>query len=148
MANSKRRIRVVIGKVGCDIHERGAFTLMQALRDAGMEVVYTGRYQTPEAVAKSAIDESADILALSDSTGSMRYIAAEVMAALNKRKADNICVVAGGLIPPQDIPVLEQMGVTGNYGPGTPLNVIVEHIVGRVEKAAQPTSDKVKTDPQ
>jgi len=110
---------------------------MYALKDAGMEVIYTGRYQTAEAVVKTAIDESADVLALSDSTGSMRYIAVNVMAALKKYKADNICVVAGGLIPPRDMPILEKMGVTGNYGPGTPLDVIIDHIAGMVEKAAQ-----------
>ena len=138
MANSKKQIRVVIGKVGCDIHERGVFTLMQAFRDAGMEVVYPGRFQTPEAVVKTAMEESADILALSDSTGGLRYIASDVMAAIKKYKADNICVVAGGLIPPKDIPRLEKAGVTGNYGPGTPLDVIVNHIVARVnEKTAQ-----------
>lgn len=146
MANSKKQIRVVIGKVGCDIHERGVFALMQAFRDAGMEVVYTDRYQTPEAVVKRAIDERADVLALSDSTGSMRYIATDVMAALKKHKADNICVVAGGLIPPKDIPVLEKMGVTGNYGPGTPLDTIINHVIDRVEKIAQNPSNKGKID--
>lgn len=146
MANSKKQIRVVIGKVGCDIHERGAFALMQAFRDAGMEVVYTDRYQTPEAVVKRAIDERADVLALSDSTGSMRYIATDVMAALKKHKADNICVVAGGLIPPKDIPVLEKMGVTGNYGPGTPLDTIINHVIDRVEKIAQNPSNQGKID--
>jgi len=137
MVKPKKRIRIVIGKVGCDIHERAVFALMYALKDAGMEVIYTGRYQTAEAVVKTAIDESADVLALSDSTGSMRYIAVNVMAALKKYKADNICVVAGGLIPPRDMPILEKMGVTGNYGPGTPLDVIIDHIAGMVEKAAQ-----------
>jgi methylmalonyl-CoA mutase C-terminal domain/subunit len=145
MASSKKPIRIVIGKVGCDIHERGIYALMQAFRDKGMEVVYTGRYQTPEAVVKTAIEESAHVIALSDHTGSMRYIAGDIMAALKKYKADNICVVAGGLIPPQDIPILEKMGVTGNYGPGTPLDVIVNHVVSRVEKAAQSPSDRGKT---
>ncbi len=146
MASSKKPIRIVIGKVGCDIHERGIYALMQAFRDKGMEVVYTGRYQTPEAVVKTAIEESAHVIALSDHTGSMRYIAADVMAALKKHKAGNISVVAGGLIPPQDIPVLEKMGVTGNYGPGTPLDVIVNHVVSRVEKGAKNPSSKGKTD--
>jgi methylmalonyl-CoA mutase C-terminal domain/subunit len=146
MAHSNKPIRIVIGKVGCDIHERGIYALMQAFRDKGMEVVYTGRYQTPEAVVKTAIEESAHVIALSDHTGSMRYIAAGVMAALKKYRADNISVVSGGLIPPQDIPVLEKMGVTGNYGPGTPLDVIVNHVIDRVEKAAQNSSNQGKTD--
>jgi len=145
MGSSKKPVRIVIGKVGCDIHERGIYALMQAFRDKGMEVVYTGRYQTPETVVKTAIEESAHIIALSDHTGSMRHIAADVMAALKKHKADNISVVAGGLIPPQDIPVLKKMGVTGNYGPGTPLDVIVNHVVSIVEKADQNPVDKGET---
>ena len=127
-------IRVVIGKVGCDIHERGSALLAQALRDAGMEVIYTGRYQTPEAVVKVALDEAADIIALSDHTGSMRYIAGGVIEALKEYEGNNIHVVAGGLIPKQDIPLLEKMGVTGNYGPGTPFDTIIEHIVTKVKK--------------
>jgi len=127
-------IRVVVGKVGCDIHERGSVLLAQALRDAGMEVIYIGRYQTPEAVVKVAIDEGADVIALSDHTGSMRYIAGGVIEALKEYEGNNIRVVAGGLIPKQDIPVLEKMGVTGNCGPGTPFSTIIEHIAARVEK--------------
>jgi methylmalonyl-CoA mutase C-terminal domain/subunit len=125
-------IRVVIGKVGCDIHERGSVLLAQALRDAGMEVIYIGRYQTPQAVAKVAVDEAADIIALSDHTGSMQYIARRVINALKEFKGNRIHLVAGGLIPKKDIPVLEKMGVTGNYGPGTPFGTIIEHIVTTV----------------
>lgn len=134
MVTRNKIIRVVIGKVGCDIHERGSVLLAQALRDAGMEVIYIGRYQTPETIVKVAIDEAADIIALSDHTGSMRYIARGVINALKEYKGDRIRLVAGGLIPKRDIPVLEKMGVTGNYGPGTPFNTIIEHIfttVGR-----------------
>ena len=134
MVQRNNPIRVVVGKVGCDIHERGAVLLALALRDAGMEVIYTGRYQTPEAVVKVAIDEGADVIALSDHTGSMRYIARGVIEALKKYEGGNVRVVAGGLIPKQDIPVLEKMGVTGNCGPGTPFDTIIEHIVARVEK--------------
>jgi len=143
MARRDKPIRVVVGKVGCDIHERGALTLMVAFRDAGMEVIYTGRYQTPEAVAKVAIDEDADVIALSDSTGSMRYIAASVIEALNKRGGGGIRVVAGGLIPQKDILVLEKMGVTGNYGPGTPLNVIIDHIVAVAGNPAEDSGAEI-----
>ncbi|MFW6150059.1 MAG: cobalamin-dependent protein [Chloroflexota bacterium] len=128
MPKREKSIRVVIGKVGCDIHERGALTLARALRDAGMEVVYTGRYQTPEAVVSVAVQEGADVLALSDHTGSMRLIASDVRKALAKRGVPDIKVVAGGLIPANDLPTLERMGVTGNFGPGTPLETIVEHV--------------------
>ena len=134
MVQDKKRIRVVVGKVGCDIHERGALALARALRDAGMEVVYTGRYQTPEAVARTAADEGADVIALSDHTGSMRYIADGVIRALRRYGGEEIQVVAGGLIPKRDLPVLERLGVTGNFGPGTALDTIVQHIVARVEK--------------
>jgi len=131
--SQRRRIRIVVGKVGCDIHERGALTLARALRDAGMEVIYTGRYQTPEAIARTAVDEGVDVIALSDHTGSMRYIAADVVKALEKSGGADIHVVAGGLIPGRDLPALRKMGVTGNYGPGTPLDVIVSHISSLVE---------------
>jgi len=129
-----KKIRVVLGKVGCDIHERGATTLALAFRNAGMEVVYLGRYQTPEGVAKAAMDEGADVIALSDHTGSMRLIAENVLQALKSLGGGTIPVVAGGLIPKHDIPILEKMGVTGNFGPGTPLEVIINHIITRVER--------------
>ncbi|MBN1375266.1 MAG: cobalamin-dependent protein [Dehalococcoidia bacterium] len=128
MTTGTGTIRVVIGKVGCDIHERGALVLARAFRDAGMEVIYLGRYQTPEAVARTAIDEDADVIALSDHTGSMRYIVEDVVKALKKMEGSHIPIVAGGLIPKADLKYLEKMGVTGNYGPGTPLEVIIEHI--------------------
>jgi len=129
MVQHNKPIRIVIAKVGCDIHERGALTLMMTFRNAGMEVIYTGRYQAPEAVAKIAVDEGVDVLALTDHTGSMKYIAGDVIKALKKYGASDICLVSGGLIPKKDIPVLEKMGVTGNFGPGTPLDTITEHIV-------------------
>jgi methylmalonyl-CoA mutase, C-terminal domain len=135
MAVKSSTIRVVIGKVGCDIHERGALILARAFRDAGMEVIYLGRYQTAEAVAKTAVDEDADVIALSDHTGSMRYIADEMMKALKKYGGTDIPVVAGGLIAKKDLPYLEKLGITGNYGPGTPLEVVVDHIRKTVEAA-------------
>ncbi len=128
MAVGQKTIRVVIGKVGCDIHERGALILARAFRDAGMEVIYLGRYQTAEAVAKTAVDEDASVIALSDHTGSMRYIAKETVDALKKFGGSDIPVIAGGLIPKKDLPYLEKLGVTGNYGPGTPLETVVNHI--------------------
>ena len=123
-----RKIRVLIGKIGCDIHERGALTLLYTLRDAGMEAIYTGRYQTPEAVATAAVDEDVDVIALSDHTGSMPIIAAAVLEELKKRDATDIHIITGGLISPEDARVLNQMGISGNYGPGTPLDLIVEHV--------------------
>lgn len=133
MTTGTGTIRIVIGKVGCDIHERGALVLARAFRDAGMEVIYLGRYQTPEAVARTAIDEDADVIALSDHTGSMRYIVADVVKALEKLDGSHIPIVAGGLIPKADLKYLQKLGITGNYGPGTPLEVIIEHINKLVE---------------
>ena len=122
--------RVLIAKVGCDIHERGALTLLTALSNAGMEVIYTGRYQTPKAVADAALAEDVDVIALSDHTGSLPIIAEQVIAELADLYVSDIAVVAGGLLTPDDVKTLEAMGVSGNYGPGTPLEVIIEHIDG------------------
>jgi len=128
----KRPIKVLIAKVGCDIHERGALTLMTTLRDNGMEVIYTGRYQTPKGVANAAVSEDVDVVALSDHTGSLPIIAESVLSELKKFGVSDIKVVAGGLLTPADVKSLEDMGVTGNYGPGTSMEVIVEHIRGLV----------------
>ena len=122
-----RKIRILIAKIGCDIHERGALTLLYTFRDAGMEAIYTGRYQTPEAVVTAAIDEYVDVIALSDHTGSMPIIAAAVLEELKKRDATDIHVLTGGLISPEDARALNEMGVSGNFGPGTPLEEIVNH---------------------
>ena len=130
-----RKIRVLIAKVGCDIHERGALTLLYTFRDAGMEAIYTGRYQTPEAVTTAAVDEGVDVIALSDHTGSMPIIAAAVLKELKRRNATDIHIITGGLVSPEDATVLNEMGVSGNCGPGTPLDFIVEHVKNLVKKA-------------
>jgi methylmalonyl-CoA mutase C-terminal domain/subunit len=127
-----RKIRILIAKVGCDIHERGALTLLYTFRDAGMEAIYTGRYQTAEAVAAAAIAEDVDLIALSDHTGSLPIIAASVLEALKDRDAADIPIMAGGLLSPEDVRELESMGISGNYGPGTPLDLVVEHVEQRV----------------
>jgi len=128
-----RRKRVLIAKVGCDIHERGALTLLTALSGAGMEVIYTGRYQTPEAVAIAASSEDVDVIALSDHTGSLPIIAEQVIAELNKHDIGDIPIIAGGLLAPQDVKTLESMGVKGNCGPGTPIEVIID-IINEITK--------------
>ncbi len=129
-----RKIRILIAKIGCDIHERGALTLLYTFRDAGMEAIYTGRYQTPEAVVAAAIDEDVDVIALSDHTGSMPIIAETVLEELKKWDTMDIYVMTGGLISPDDAEALEKMGTVGNYGPGTPLDVIVNTIRSLVNK--------------
>jgi len=132
-----RRIRILIAKIGCDIHERGALTLLYTFRDAGMETIYTGRYQTPEAVVTAAVDEGVDVIALSDHTGSMPIIAESVLKELKKRDAGDIHVMTGGLISPVDVKVLNEMGVSGNCGPGTPLDVIVQQVRELVKKESE-----------
>jgi len=123
-----RKSRVLIAKVGCDIHERGALTMLTALSNAGMEVIYTGRYQTPEAVASAAVSEDVDVIALSDHTGSLPIIAEQVITELKKLDVTDIPMIAGGLLAPDDIKALEKMGVKGNCGPGTPIEVIIDLI--------------------
>jgi methylmalonyl-CoA mutase C-terminal domain/subunit len=134
MLKKERRIRVLIGKVGFDPHDRGILVLSQGLRDAGMEVIFLGKFQTAEEVVISAIQENVDVIALSDHCGVMRLIATDVIASLKENKANDICVVAGGIIPEEDKPQLEAMGVTGNYGMGTPMEEIVDHITNRVNE--------------
>lgn len=129
-----RKVRILIAKIGCDIHERGALTLLYTFRDAGMEAIYTGRYQTPEAVVTAAIDEGVDVIALSDHTGSMPIIAGDVLEELRKRNATDIHIITGGLISPEDAKVLKDMGVSGNCGAGTPLDLIVENVKDLVKR--------------
>jgi len=134
----ERTIRILIAKVGSDIHEWGAFMLMQAFRDAGMEVIYTGRYQSPEGVARAAVAEDVDIVALSDHCGSMPIIAGAVKAALAAKNAEEIKIIAGGLISAQDRTVLEEMGVTGNYSAGTPVQAAVDHVKALMGQPLKP----------
>ena len=127
-----QRIRVIIGKIGFDPHDRGILALAKALRDAGMEVIFLGKFKTADQVVKAAMDEDVDVIALSDHCGTMRVIAADVMELVKKYDAMDICVVAGGVIPDEDVPFLEGIGVTGNYSAGTPFSEIIEHIEARV----------------
>jgi len=121
-------IRILLAKIGLDTHDRGVLALISAFRDAGFEVIYTGRYATPDGVAKTAIQEDVDVIALSDHTGSMPIVAESVLQALREQDAEYISVISGGLILASDRPTLEAMGVTGNFGPGTPMETIIEHV--------------------
>ena len=126
--SEEKKIRILLAKVGCDIHERGALTLLNVFRDAGMEVIYTGRYQTEEAIAKAAVAEDADLIAITDLTGSLPIITRKVIAALKKLNAEDIPVIAGGLITNEDAEVMTAMGVKGCFGTGSHTDIIVEHI--------------------
>lgn len=128
-------IRVLLAKPGIDGHDRGIYVLAKAFRDAGMEVIYPGLLATPEIVVEIAIDEGVDIIAISLLNGAHMKIFSKIMNLLKKKGIKGIAVVGGGIIPEEDKPKLEKMGVTGNFGPGTPINVIVDHIKKRAMEA-------------
>jgi methylmalonyl-CoA mutase C-terminal domain/subunit len=123
-----RKLRVVIAKPGLDGHDRGAKVIARALRDAGMEVIYTGLRQTPEMIASTALQEDADVIGLSILSGAHNHIAPRLMELLKARGLDDVLVVIGGIIPDIDIPKLKQMGVKGIFLPGTPMQQIVDFI--------------------
>jgi len=123
-----KKIRVLVGKPGLDGHDRGAKVVAAALRDAGMEVVYTGLHQTCEAVVEAAIQEDVDVLGLSILSGAHMTIFSKVVSLLNKKGANDIMVIGGGIIPQDDIGKLEKKGVMKLFGPGTPTTEIVEWI--------------------
>ena len=118
-------IRVVVAKPGLDGHDRGAKVVARALRDAGIEVVYTGLHQTPAQIVDTAIQEDADVIGLSVLSGAHLTLFQEVMALLQEKDAADIVVFGGGIIPDDDIPVLEGMGVAKIFTPGTPTHEIV-----------------------
>jgi methylmalonyl-CoA mutase C-terminal domain/subunit len=122
------RIRVVIAKPGLDGHDRGARVIARALRDAGMEVIYTGLRQTPEQIVSAALQEDADVIGLSILSGAHMHICPRVMTLLAEQGLDDVLVVVGGIIPDVDIPRLRETGVQGIFLPGTPMQEIVDFI--------------------
>ena len=125
-------IRVVVAKPGLDGHDRGAKVVARALRDAGIEVVYTGLHQTPAQIVDAALQEDADIIGLSVLSGAHLTLFGEVMALLREREATDIIVFGGGIIPEDDIPALEEMGVARIFTPGTSTRDIVEWVQDHV----------------
>jgi methylmalonyl-CoA mutase C-terminal domain/subunit len=123
-----RKLRVVIAKPGLDGHDRGAKVIARALRDAGMEVIYTGLRQTPEMIASAALQEDADVIGLSILSGAHNHIAPRLMELLKARGLDDVLVVIGGIIPDVDIPKLREIGVKGIFLPGTPMQEIIDFI--------------------
>jgi methylmalonyl-CoA mutase C-terminal domain/subunit len=126
-------IRVLVAKPGLDGHDRGAKVIARALRDAGMEVIYTGLRQTPEMIVNASIQEDVQCIGLSILSGAHNAIVPRLMALLKERGADDILVVLGGTIPAQDIDFLKQQGVAAIFGPGTPLETTVEFIRAHVK---------------
>jgi methylmalonyl-CoA mutase, C-terminal domain len=129
----RRRLRVLVSKLGLDGHDRGALVICRALRDAGMEVIYSGLFCTPEQVTKIAIDEDVDAVAMSLLNGAHLTIFPKVARLLKEQKGDDILLIGGGIIPEKDKILLEEQGVNGNFGPGTPLKEITEYIIKNVK---------------
>ena len=123
-----RRIRVLVGKPGLDGHDRGAKVVAAALRDAGMEVIYTGLHQTPEMIVEAAVQEDVDVVALSVLSGAHLTVFPRVRALLEERGAGHKLLTGGGIIPDEDIEMLKQRGVGRLFGPGTNTSDIVEYI--------------------
>jgi methylmalonyl-CoA mutase, C-terminal domain len=123
-----RKLRVVIAKPGLDGHDRGAKVIARALRDAGMEVIYTGLRQTPEQIASAALQEDADVIGLSILSGAHNHIAPRLMELLRAKGLDDVLVVIGGIIPDVDIPKLRNIGVKGIFLPGTSMQEIIDFI--------------------
>jgi methylmalonyl-CoA mutase C-terminal domain/subunit len=129
----ERKIRVLVAKPGLDGHDRGAKVIARALRDAGMEVIYTGIRQTPQMIVEAAIQEDVDAILMSILSGAHMAIFPKVMELLKENGADDILVMAGGILPDEDIPAIEAMGIKGNFGPGTPLSAIIEYVRSNVQ---------------
>jgi methylmalonyl-CoA mutase C-terminal domain/subunit len=126
------KIRVVIAKAGLDGHDRGAKIIARALRDAGMEVIYTGLHQTPEQIVETVIQEDADAVGISILSGAHMTLVPKVVALLNDRGADDVVVVVGGTVPGDDIVALKEQGVAEVFTPGAPTSAIVEFLQSRV----------------
>ena len=130
----QKKIRILVAKPGLDGHDRGVLVLARAFRDAGMEVIYSGLLPSPEQVARMAIDEDVDVVALSLLNGAHMTAFPKVKRLLDKMGGKDIVVVGGGIIPEEDKPKLLRLGITGLYGPGSSFVEIVDHVRGRVAK--------------
>ena len=125
---TERKIRVLIAKPGLDGHDRGAKVIARALRDAGMEVIYTGLRQTPQMIAEAALQEDVDAVGLSILSGAHNALVPAVINLLRENGQENVLVFAGGIIPKSDIPALKEAGVQAVYGPGTTMSEVVKAI--------------------
>jgi methylmalonyl-CoA mutase, C-terminal domain len=133
-AMAERKIRVVVAKPGLDGHDRGAKIIARALRDAGMEVIYTGLHQTPEQIVETVLQEDADAVGLSILSGAHMTLVPRVVELLNEQDASDVVVTVGGTIPAQDIPELKELGVAEVFTPGAPTQDIIDFI----ERAVTP----------
>lgn len=133
----EQKIKVLIGKPGLDGHDRGAKLIARILRDAGMEVVYTGLRQTPEMIAEAAMQEDVDLVGLSILSGAHMGLVPRVLQALKEKNMEDALVFVGGIIPEEDVPALLEMGVTAVYGPGTATEQIVNELRAFAREAAE-----------
>ncbi|MCT4604607.1 MAG: cobalamin B12-binding domain-containing protein [Marinisporobacter sp.] len=129
-----RPIRVLVSKPGLDGHDRGAKVIARALRDAGMEVIYTGLRQTPEQIVNAAIQEDVDCIAMSILSGAHNTLLPKVVALLKAENVDDILVVGGGVIPDDDIPFLKEKGIEEVFTPGTPTSVTIDYIRENIKR--------------
>jgi len=131
------KIRVVIAKPGLDGHDRGAKVIARALRDAGMEVIYTGLRQTPQQIVSAAIQEDADVVGLSILSGAHNHICPEVMRLLKEKGLDDVLMVVGGIIPDVDVARLAEIGIRGVFRPGTSMQDIIDFITANVRTRSE-----------
>jgi len=132
----QKRIRVLVAKPGLDGHDRGAKVVARALRDAGMEVIYTGIRQTPEMIIETAVQEDVDVVGLSILSGAHLELFPQIVDGLRKRGLSNAMVIAGGIIPDEDIDTLKKIGVKAVFGPGTPTHKIADFIKKKLDLAS------------
>jgi len=135
-----RPIRVLVAKPGLDGHDRGAKVIARALRDAGMEVIYTGIRQTPEMIVEAAIQEDVDAILMSILSGAHMAIFPKVMELLKQNDVQDVLVAAGGILPDEDIPAITAMGIQGCFGPGTSTEEIIEFVRNNIQ------ADRLKTE--
>jgi methylmalonyl-CoA mutase C-terminal domain/subunit len=135
---NKGRIRVLLAKPGLDGHDRGAKVVARALRDAGMEVIYTGIRQTPEMIVEAAIQEDVDVVGLSILSGAHLELFPPIIEGLRKKGREDVLVIAGGIIPEDDIPTLQQMGIKAVFGPGTSTEDIIRFIQKETTERSAP----------
>jgi methylmalonyl-CoA mutase C-terminal domain/subunit len=127
-ANARRPIRVLVAKPGLDGHDRGAKVIARALRDAGMEVIYTGIRQTPEMIVEAAIQEDVDAILMSILSGAHMALFPRVMQLLKENAVDDVLVAAGGILPDEDLPAIKELGIRGCFGPGTSTEEIIRFV--------------------
>ncbi len=137
---TERKIRVLVAKPGLDGHDRGAKVIARALRDAGMEVIYTGLRQTPEMIVNSSLQEDVDVIGLSILSGAHNVIVPRVTDLLKQHKMEDVILLVGGIIPEQDFAALKAAGVAGIFNPGTPMDQIVEFIRKNVKPRGVPVA--------